>query len=97
MKKRYLITYDLSQPNQNYNALYTAIETTSDGEYVRVCESSFLIRSDLQDSKDVYLKLKSALDTNDTLIVFEINTSNFFGHALKTLNEKILIITDSEC
>lgn len=73
MKRRYLITYDLNSPGQDYQKLYRTIESVSDGACVRVCESAFLIRSVLQTAHEVLVKITPAFDINDVVLVTEVD------------------------
>ena len=75
LKKRYLITYDLNKPGQNYSELIEAIKAAGDGGYVRICQSAFLICSSLQTAHEVFRALTRGLDRNDDVFISEV-TSN---------------------
>ena len=71
MKKRYLITYDLNNPGQNYEKVISAIKKASDGVWCTYWKSSYLIRSDHQTADEVSSLITPHLDKNDTLLVIE--------------------------
>ena len=63
---KYVITYDLSQPGRNYNALYGRIK--SYGTYAQITESTWIIAS-TQTAAEVRDNLGSTMDNNDKLFV----------------------------
>ena len=74
----YMVTYDLCSPGQNYNKVIEAIQKASSGNvWCKVCESSYLIKSNLT-SQQVFNKIDPYLDKNDTLLVIEV-IQNYYG------------------
>jgi len=67
---RYLITYDLNQPNQEYEDLYDAIKSYA--SYVHAMDSVWFI--DTSDSvSDIRDNLKSYTSSNDELFISKIS------------------------
>lgn len=67
----YIVTYDLSQPGQNYDKLLNLIKAEMD--WARLGGSSYLVESN---STAVALrdKYKAALDSNDQLYVGAVSS-----------------------
>lgn len=65
----HLITYDLSDPGQNYNALRNAI---TEHPFVKITESCWIIRSNLT-APQIRDILRPCLDTNDRLFVCDFH------------------------
>ena len=64
-----LVTYDLSEPGQNYNDLYALIRTYA---HTHITESSWGISTD-KTVAEVRDHLKQALDNNDKLFITRMN------------------------
>ncbi len=65
----YLVSYDLGQPNRNYEALTKKIQ--SYGTRAKVLESLWLIKT-TDTASAVMEHLKGAIDKDDKLVVIEI-------------------------
>lgn len=76
--RKYIISYDLNKSGKDYEGLFEAIKSTSNGIWCNPCKSTWLIQSLLQSSKEVYDALKSALDADDYIIITEFS-NNAFG------------------
>lgn len=66
--KNYCITYDLNLSNKNYDGLYDAIKEFN---YFHVMDSVWFIKTSFN-STEIYNKLKSQIDDNDSLFICEI-------------------------
>ena len=77
---RYIVSYDLSQPGQDYDDLYKRIK--SYGSWAEVTESSWAIETD-QTAKEILDYLKPAMDHNDRLLVGRLGTSAWTGLSKK--------------
>lgn len=66
-----LITYDLTQPNRNYEALYTAIKQCGT-VWWHYMESVWLIRTELKPT-DCFDRLHPNMDDNDYLFIVDIS------------------------
>jgi len=66
MKKVYIITYDLSNPGRNYEALLKLIKSYP--AWARLGGSSYLVLTE-QSTVQIRDYLTPALDTNDSLFV----------------------------
>lgn len=73
----YMITYDLNAPTQNYNDVIQAIKDASTGVWCTYWKSSFLIKSNLS-VQEVSDKITPHLDSNDKLLIIEVN-KNYQG------------------
>lgn len=71
----YLISYDLSQPDRNYDGLYEAIK--KQGSWWHYLESTWIVSSTLT-SHQIAQNLRSQIDDNDHLIVIQV-TKDFDG------------------
>ena len=78
MKKRYMITYDLNNPGQNYEKVIESIKNASDGNWCSYWKSSFLIRSNYATAQQVSDLITPHLDKNDSLLVIEA-VNNYQG------------------
>ena len=67
---KHLITYDLCNPGRNYESLYFAIKAC--GECKQICESSWVVKSDLSDIQ-IWSFLIKHIDANDKLFVCTFN------------------------
>jgi len=72
----YMITYDLNSKGQNYEKVIEAIKDSA-GAWCTFWKSSFLIRSNLT-AQQINDKIKPYLDSNDTMIVIEVQ-KNYQG------------------
>ena len=68
----YLVSYDLVQPERNYEKLHNMLSACSNGKFVKPLESVYLISSTLSANKISEL-IKSVVDTDDKFILFEVN------------------------
>ncbi|MGD1008192.1 MAG: hypothetical protein ABR980_13290 [Ignavibacteriaceae bacterium] len=66
MKNIFIITYDLIEPDRNYIDLLKKIK--SYGTWAKICESSYLIKTD-QTYEQVRNQLVKIIDENDKLFV----------------------------
>lgn len=64
----YVISYDLVQPNRNYEPLYTRIKLF--GTWARVTESTWIIVSD-RTAIDIRDELIRVIDANDRIFVLK--------------------------
>lgn len=71
MKKTYIISYDLSQPGQNYEELLKRIKSYSG--WARLGGSAYVIITD-KTHIEIRNNLKVVLDKNDKLFVSKIST-----------------------
>lgn len=76
MIKPYIISYDLHSPGQQYEDLKKII-IGFNGAYIKILESTWLVRTDLT-PEEMVNKIRSVVDTNDSLFVSEI-TNNYQG------------------
>lgn len=70
--KRYLITYDLNAPGQDYKALYEKIK--SYGKWSHYLDSVWIIASSRSISS-ISDELVNLIDDNDHLLVIEVKDS----------------------
>lgn len=63
------ISYDLSQPGRNYNALYEAIKSL--GSWAHPVESLWFVDS-VHDREVVHDHIRKQMDGNDKLVVFSL-------------------------
>lgn len=70
-----LITYDLNQPNKNYDSLYKEIKSL--GDCINPLKSVWLVKTNLS-SSDIRSRLQTVADANDGFIVvpFAINRNS---------------------
>ena len=73
---RYIVTYDLVSPGQNYEELYKRIKSYR--TWARIAESSWAIVSS-QTAMEVRNHVRAALDSNDRLLVGRLGTSAWIG------------------
>lgn len=64
----YVISYDLVQPNRNYEPLYTRIKLF--GTWARLTESTWIIVSD-RTAVDIRDELIRVIDANDRIFVLK--------------------------
>ena len=67
----YMITYDLSQPGRNYPKLHETIKDIS-GIWAHITESTWIVESKNETSKDIRDKVRRAIDNNDKLVVCKL-------------------------
>ena len=73
--KKYLVTYDLNKSDKNYQGVISAIEKYN---FLKIMYSAYIIKT--SDSADaIFSKIKPYIDSNDRLLVVEINTLNEQG------------------
>lgn len=65
------ISYDLSKPGRDYQALYKAIIKASDGTYYHCLDSTWIINTKLS-AIQVAKVLWAVMDANDKLLVTEV-------------------------
>jgi hypothetical protein len=68
MKKKYIITYDLNKPGQDYETLIDAIKTY---DYINAMKSTWFIRTSLSAS-DIRDHLNPLIDSSDSIFISEI-------------------------
>jgi len=68
--KTYLITYDLINPNRDYQTLYEGIKSL--GNWAHVLESVWIVKSD-SDAVTIRDFLRKSIDGNDKLFVAQLN------------------------
>jgi hypothetical protein len=77
----YLITYDLRVPGRDYTPLYNAIKKYEDWQHP--VESTWFISSNHQ-ANDIYNYLFSFIDSNDRLLVIQVDRINKQGWLAKS-------------
>ena len=77
MYRPFIITYDLSKPIANYEKVYETIQ--SFGTSIRFQKSVWLVKTNLS-TKQMYNKLRTALDNDDYIFICELN-ENYYGWA----------------
>jgi len=68
---KYLITYDLNRPGQDYEDLINAIKVY---ENIHVMQSVWFISTD-EKAEEIYQYFKNYLDKNDNIFICEINSN----------------------
>ena len=84
--KIYFVTYDLNAPEQDYEGVRNAIYRAADYGGISFWQSSYLIKSSLQNAKEVLDFIRDALDENDKVIIFEVTAD--FATSLSTVEEE---------
>ncbi len=74
----YIISYDLNQPGQKYDALHKLIKDVSNDRWAHILESTYIIHS-LQSAEQIHNRLNPALDKSDRIFVSEIS-KNYSGY-----------------
>ena len=69
----YEISYDLNDPEQDYDSLHEAIENL--GDSLHALESYWLVDASNTSTSDIRDDLKGDLNTNDQLVVTKIQQS----------------------
>ena len=72
-----LITYDLSQPQQNYPNLYDAIKGCST-KWWHYLDSTWIITTSYS-IEDCANKIHAVMDNDDSLFIVEITDANYKG------------------
>lgn len=72
---KYLITYDLCKPGQNYSGFRRQVDIIGSGVVLHPSESSLVIESP-ESALSIYARLSPFLDFNDKLIIAEIIPAN---------------------
>ena len=67
---KYLITYDLNSPGQNYEALYKAIKST--GDWIHALQNTWFVKSQYTAS-EIRDQLMKVVDSGDEIFVTEIS------------------------
>ena len=74
----YMITYDLNSTGQRYENVIQAIKESSVNVWCTYWKSSFLIKSYLT-AGQIFQNIKPYLDSNDTLMIVEVKSTNYNG------------------
>lgn len=77
----YNISYDLNDPGQKYEQLHELIVEVSNNRWVHPLKSTYIIESS-KTSKEIYNYLSPALDSNDLVLITEMN-DNLYGALAK--------------
>lgn len=78
MNKPYVITYDLSEKNQDkYEEMFDAIK--SFGAYCKIQKSVWLVKSSFSPTQ-MYDKIVASIGSDDYIFISEIS-NNFYGWA----------------
>lgn len=72
-----LITYDLRQPDRNYNALYDAIKYCGNAWW-HYLESVWIVSTNLT-PQECYSRVKPNMDDNDHLLIVDITNQQRQG------------------
>lgn len=72
----YLVSYDLHNPNRNYNSLIQAIQSYGVNNYYHILKSQYLV-STSQNSIEIRDFLKRHLDNNDEILVNNFDKSDY--------------------
>lgn len=71
----YQVSYDLNKSNKNYNGLYEELKKTS---WAHILDSTWLI-STSEDATQLRDRLKTQIDSNDTLFVSRVYKDQYDG------------------
>jgi hypothetical protein len=74
MIRKYIITYDLNRPGQDYESLINAIKTYS---YIKALKSAFFVKTS-RSATEIYNHLRPLIDDTDRIFISEI-TPNHSG------------------
>lgn len=80
---KYLITYDLKKPGQNYSQLYDAIKAL--GPWWHYMSSTWIIKSDIFTANDISHRLIPYIDRVDNLLIVKISIHDMQGYCLEML------------
>lgn len=72
----YSINYDLKGPVADYGSLIAAIKEL--GKWWHYLDSMWLVKSSMS-SKEIYEKLGPNLKSGDSLVIFDITRSSYYG------------------
>lgn len=72
----HMISYDLKGPANSYERLYETIK--SYGTWWHYLESTWIVRT-CENPQEVYQKLQPALRPEDSLIIFNVTDSGYYG------------------
>lgn len=75
--KVYLISYDLSKPEQDYEGLISAIEELDSA--IRIQKSVWLVDTNL-DEKEIFRRLYRYIDSNDRIFICPLEFKNVIGN-----------------
>lgn len=78
---RYLISYDLDSPGKNYDALIGALESVG---AKRVLFSQWVVRWDGTSAVGIRDWVKTFIDTNDRILVVEIDGTGWASYRAMT-------------
>lgn len=78
----YNVSYDLYDPGQKYDKLHELIVAVSNNRWSHPLKSTYIIQSN-KTSEQIHNYLSAALDSNDLILITEINY-NYYG----TLDKK---------
>ena len=67
------VSYDLSQPERNYEKVAKAIKEC--GHWAKVQKSFWYVRANMT-MADVFAQIRKALDSDDKLIVVDVTNNN---------------------
>lgn len=70
----YLISYDLRQPDRDYNNLYDKIKCVA-LDWQHPMESLWIITTSDKNANSIYCDLKPAIDSNDFLLVIQLKNN----------------------
>ena len=73
-----LITYDLKQPDRNYNALYDAIKNCGK-RWWHYLESVWIVYVENSTPQECYNHIHPYMDNNDNLFIVDITDKDFYG------------------
>lgn len=74
MIKKYIITYDLNKPGQDYESLLDGIRTYN---HIKVMKSVWFVKTN-RTVNEIYNHLRALIDSSDRLFISEI-TENHAG------------------
>lgn len=72
MKKKYIITYDLNIPGQDYDSLISAIKSY---DYIKVLKSAWFIKTG-RSASEIYNHLRPLIDDSDRIFISEITLNH---------------------
>ena len=77
---KYVLSYDLNQPGQNYQRLWDALESF---EARRVLESQWKFERINIDASGLLEYFKQFIDGNDRLLIISLDNNEWAGYNLK--------------
>jgi len=72
MIRKYIITYDLNIPGQDYESLINAIKSY---EYIKALKSAFFVKTS-RSASEIYNHLRPLIDDSDRILISEITSNN---------------------